>query len=267
MEDEVMKKYGMQPNLNLSQFDEEFDELNELDKVAKMEANLPMKRPMTRASNNSLSLSKFESIILGSIDASVMEKEFIPTANLLPSPTNLTVKEKKVKDNAHFCFNCDRVFDRLNALKNHLLTHKSETCHLCGKTFNGSLKNHSAASRLKRHLQSTLCAKYQCDGCHENFRSKDKLHRHQGKCEASIKKCNKCRKIFKNRWYLGMHKCTKFDIPIEKGLPLQKLEIAQVQPALPVTHVASISPPKTPPQPSTQATSRRKQNFVPKCEF
>ena len=64
-----------------------------------------------------------------------------------------------------------------------------------------------------------------------------------------------------------MHKCTKFDIPIEKGLPLQKLKIAQDQPALPVSHVASISPPKTLPQPSTQATSRRKQKFVPKREF
>ena len=179
----------------------------------------------------------------------------------------LDIIEASKNGYAHFCFKCDKVFDRLNALKQHLLTHRSETCHLCGKTFNGSLKNHSAASRLKRHLQSKLFAKYQCDGCHKNFRSKDKLHTHKGKCEASIKKCNKCQTIFKNRWYLGMHKCIKFDIPIEKGLPLQKLKVAQDQPALPVSHVASISPPKTPPQPSTQATSRRKQKFVPKREF
>lgn len=99
-------------------------------------------------------------------------------------------KSKNIK-----CDMCDKYFFRLDVLREHQETHKSEkkeTCEQCGMSFN--LKSY-----LNKHLLfHSQKGKYSCTICCKEFAQKSDLNRHRGIHSRTLQSCKHCGKSSSN---------------------------------------------------------------------
>lgn len=93
------------------------------------------------------------------------------------------------------CPKCDRIFDALMWLTDHMVTHTDERpykCHICGACFKSD-------KRLKNHMKvhSDNRPRYECADCGKSYTSAGALKEHEEVVHGGKKfPCEKCGKVF-----------------------------------------------------------------------
>ena len=93
----------------------------------------------------------------------------------------------------YYCENCHKIFDRMDSLNRHIMSHtgeKNHNCKICGKLFSQPwhLKGHMSVHSDEKSLS--------CDICFKNYKTQSSLNRHKRvtheKNDGGENQCQEC---------------------------------------------------------------------------